>query len=230
MAKAPSPRLPGRFPGTRRAFIGTGLAAVGLAMSAAASLAPLPAQANAALDQADRADIARIEDYLSNIRSLRSEFTQSSSNGDRASGTLYVTRPGRLRFEYDPPTPVLVVADGSFLIYKDTQLGQTSHIPLSSSLAAFLLTDRVSFDKEVRVTGFRRAQGAMRLTVVKTDEPGAGQVTLDFLDNPLRLTQWVVRDAQGIVTRVALVRPQFGVNNPSDLYQVDAGSTQAPDR
>ena len=123
------------------AILRAAAAALLLFVTTAAWAAPAPR-----LSDADRADIARIERYLNDIRTLKTKFNQTNPDGSATSGTIYVQRPGRMRVEYDAPNPVLVVSTGVWLIYNDKRLGQVSYLPLNSSPAAFLVRDSLSFE------------------------------------------------------------------------------------
>jgi outer membrane lipoprotein-sorting protein len=167
----------------------------------------------------DRADLARIEAYLDGVRTVRSSFAQRSSNGEQAQGELYLARPGRLRIEYQPPVPVLVIADGTFLIYYDRNLEQVSHVPLGSTPAGILLDQHISLaEGPLTVTGFERADNSMFVSVARADQPGEGSITLAFDADPLQLQQWSVTDAQGIVTVVTLIEPRFNVDLDRALF------------
>jgi outer membrane lipoprotein-sorting protein len=144
--------------------------------------------------------------------------TQYADNGSVAQGTLYVSRPGRMRLAYDPPSPVLLVADGTFVIYYDKRLQQVSYLPIGSTPAWFLLRDRISLGGGVRVTGFEHRGGVIRVTLVESEEPQAGSVTLTFTDQPLALRQWTVTDAQGHHTTVALSNVRIGGKIDPDLF------------
>lgn len=177
-----------------------------------------PSRAAVSLSPDERQDVQRVEQYLTGLRSMESRFLQATSNGGISKGKLFVKRPGRLRFEYDPPTPILIVADGRHLIYYDAEAEQTSYLPIDSTVASFLLQDPVRLSGSARITGFQRTGDGFRISLVQADEPEAGTVTLYFADNPLRLEQWVVVDAQGIETRVSLVNPQTGVSIDSSKF------------
>lgn len=167
----------------------------------------------------DRAQLARIEEYLNQIRTVRAEFLQLSSNGEQARGQLYLARPGRLRIEYQPPVPILVVADGTFLIYYDSKLEQVSYVPLSSTPASILLQSDISLaESSLLVTGFTREGNMILVSVARADNPGEGTITLSFIEDPLQLAQWSVTDAQGIVTLVKLVEPRFGIDLDRELF------------
>src|SRR3546814_1791629 len=101
-----------------------------------------------------------------------------------------------MRIEYDPPVPHLIIATGNFLIYHEKKLNQTSYLPLSSSLAGFLVRDTIRLSGDVVVTAFEQQKGVVRVTLVKEDEADAGQLTLVFSDDPLQLRQWTVIDGQ----------------------------------
>ena len=181
---------------------------------AAAAIAP-----QLQLGAEDQAELARIEAYLNGIRTVQSSFLQHSSNGQSAEGQLYLSRPGKLRVEYQPPVPVLVVADGTFLIYYDRNLEQVSYIPLASTPASVLLDKHISLaDGALTVTGFERGDDRTLVSLVRTDNPGEGSITLVFSERPLALQQWSVTDAQDIATVVSLVDPRFDVELDRRLF------------
>jgi outer membrane lipoprotein-sorting protein len=177
-----------------------------LAMLVPALAGPAPA----ALSPDDRADLSRIETYLNGLTTMDSRFLQFSRDGV-AQGRIRLDRPGRLRIEYAPPVPVLMVASSRLLMYHDTELKQTTFLPVGSTPAGFLIDEEIALDGEVTVTGFERGPGALRVTLVQTADPDAGSVTLMFEDAPLRLAKWRVIDAQGTEVEVALQEPRFGV-------------------
>ena len=179
-------------------------------------LAPLPALA--ALSEQDRADIARIESYIDGIETLSAKF-QQVENGQVSRGRIYIHRPGRLRVEYDPPVPILMVADGTLLSYVDNELEQVSQMPLRQSTAWFLLRAPMQIQKGVTVTQVNRSPGSLRISMYQTDEPDAGSVELIFQDNPIVLQQWKLVDANNNETSVGLYDVEFGVPLPAKLFK-----------
>ena len=173
----------------------------------------------AALSEADRTDLARIEAYLNGLTTMESRFLQFSEDGV-AEGRIMLDRPGRLRIEYAPPVPVLMIANNFLLMYHDTQLKQTTFLPASETPAALLIDENIKLSGEVTVTAFERAPKAFRVTLEQTDSPDTGSVTLMFEDAPLRLAKWRVIDAQGTAIDVSLLEPRFGVEftNAGDLF------------
>lgn len=173
----------------------------------------------ASLSAEDRADIARVESYFNGITSMRSNFLQASSTGNVAKGVVWLRRPGRMRFEYDPPSPVLITSDGNLLTYQDLELKQTNQIPLFTSPLAMLVDDRVKFGDELIVDGVRKESNVLRITVRQRSEPDQGHVILVFQDKPLSLKQWTIVDAQQVSVKVALLDPEFGVTIPNQLFR-----------
>jgi len=204
------------------AATGLALAVVPPVPAARAQTAPPPAAQSAPRwtpSAQDRADLARIETYLNSLTTLEARFLQVSSNGAVASGRLWMQRPGRMRFEYDPPSPILLVADGTFVIYHDKQLKQTSHIPLGSTPLGILLAERVRLEGTVTVLGLQRGAGELRVTLARAGETGAGTLTLVLSDSPLQLRQWSVVDAQGQEVRVTLQDARSGGRFDPGLFR-----------
>lgn len=198
------------------------LAAAAAAMPLIGTLASGPARAakTAAkqLTAQDRQDIKRVEDYLNGIKSMQARFQQYSKAGGLAHGRIYLRRPGRLRVEYDPPVPVLLVSDGTMVTYYDSELDQRNQVPLSSSPLWFLLRQNVHLERDVTVTDIQRAPGGLKMSMYQTDEPDAGTVTLVFRDPPLQLMHWYLMDSQGQEIQVALFETAYDVELANNLF------------
>lgn len=178
-----------------------------------------PAAAGAQqLSAEDQADIRRVEEYLAGITTMQARFTQFAENAGVTQGDFYLSRPGRMRIEYDPPVPYLYVADGFWLTYWDAELEQRSDVLLGSSLADFITRPDVRLSGDVTVTDVRHADGLIQIELVQTSDPGAGLLTLMFSEEPLTLQRWTVVDAQGLTTEVWLDEPSFGMRLASDLF------------
>jgi outer membrane lipoprotein-sorting protein len=167
----------------------------------------------------DQADIARIEAYLNGLKSLKAHFVQVAADGGVSQGTAWLERPGRMRFQYDPPAPFLLIAGHGVLTFHDRALQQTSNIPLSRTPLGILLADHVVLSGAVTVTAIQRLPGQIQLTLVRTDSPGDGSLTLTFADQPLALRQWTVIDAQRRETRVTLYDVQLGARFDPQLFE-----------
>jgi outer membrane lipoprotein-sorting protein len=174
--------------------------------------------AGAAVSVQDKADLTRVESYLNGIKSLDAKFLQIAPDGSLSEGKLYLLRPGRIRFEYAPPSPILVVADGTWIVFHDDELKQTTRVPLGSTPLSILMRDKVALDGAVTVKRVERQPGSLRVTLFDTDKPKEGQLTLVFSDQPLMLKQWVVEDAQGQSTTVALDKMETNVDFKQSLF------------
>ena len=205
-------------PTARRLLFAVLTAALVAALSPTGAAAAAPVALD--LSKEELGDLARIETYLNSVKTVRARFMQMSSTGGFAEGDFYLLRPGKMRIEYRPPVPILIIADGTWMIYHDHELGQVSYIPLGSTPAGILVDEEVSLQSEdVMVVDFKRDSGTIWVTVVRTDSPEEGSLTLVFNDNPVSLRKWTIVDAQGIVTDVALVDAKFGVPLDSKLFR-----------
>ncbi len=180
---------------------------------------PVSAKAPVALTADQQRLLERVADYLNEITTMQGTFLQISSTGETAEGTILLSRPKHLRIEYEPPTPIVIVANGKFLSYVDTELEQINHIPLEDTPAAFLLRDSFSFTSgELTVTGLEQGSGAVRVSMVQSSDPLAGELTLVLSDSPMVLRKWTIVDAQGVVTSLTLINPRFGFPIPEDRF------------
>ena len=124
-----------------------------------------------------------------------------------------------MRFQYDPPSPLLLVAGHGLVVFHDKSLNQTSNIPLSKTPLGILLADHVRLQGDVTVTGMQRLPGQIQVSLVRTASPGDGTLTLIFADNPLTLRQWTVLDAQRQETRVTLYNVETGGQFDPKLFE-----------
>ncbi|MGQ0664781.1 MAG: LolA family protein [Pseudomonadota bacterium] len=171
------------------------------------------------LSPADQADVARVEEYLNALKTLSARFLQVAPSGEALEGTIYLSRPGRMRIEYDPPSPTLLIAGRGMFIHYDSALKSVIYLPLDATPVGVLLREPVELAGEVSVHAVERGPGSLRLTLVQTKDLRAGKLTLVFHDRPLALANWQVTDAQGAVTRVALIEPRAGVSLDPALFQ-----------
>lgn len=153
--------------------------------------------------------LSKIEGYMNSIETIHAHFQQIASDGSFASGLLVVDRPGRMRFEYDPPHPVLMIATGNTLVYYDRELEEATYIPTSQTPVWFLLRDDISFDKPLSVVELKQRGNSYLLSLVETDEPDQGTVTLQLQADPMKLLRWQIIDGQGMITQITLTDPVF---------------------
>ena len=173
----------------------------------------------ASLNEKERATIVRIEDYLNSIVTMEARFLQVSSNGNYAEGKFHLSRPGKMRLEYDPPVPVLIIVAKGNLIYVDKELQQVSYIDADNTPAGFLVREKISlFSDELIITGFTQEAQALRLNLVRAEDPLEGNLTLVLADRPMQLKKWAVTDAQGVTTTVSLLGTRFGTDIDPEIF------------
>ena len=175
----------------------------------------------AKLSVENQQDLKRIETFLNGMETARAGFLQVSSNGGVATGKLLLSRPGKMRFEYDPPTPIMIIADGTFLIYIDKELKSPIHSWLSTSLIGFLVEEDIKLNGDVTVTKFEKGSNILRVTLARTKDPEQGSITMIFSDQPLALRQWIITDLQGIRTTVTLSNFESGIKIDPKLFIYD---------
>ncbi len=196
-------------PMLRRTLL-TGLAAFAVAT-------PALAQASAqivALEGADRAAaLTRANASLNGVQRLQGRFTQRSPDGSSAGGLFYLQRPGKLRFQYDPPASLLIVSDGSVVSMRDTALRTTERTPLRSTPLHLILADRVDLERNARITRVSRSGDWLMVTARDRTGEMDGQITLQFFGPQAELRSWDVTDATGARTRITL----SGLTQPASL-------------
>ena len=183
------------------------------------SAAPLLLTPSLALAQnLDRAALQRVEAYFNGMTTLRARFLQIAQNGSAAEGTAMIWRPNRMRFEYDPPEPTLLIAaDGQFFHW-DRELRQPTVVAVNATPLGVLLRNPLSLSGDVTVPAMERVGGLLRVTVFRTAAPGEGRITLILEENPMQLRQWEVLDAQNRLTRVTLTRIETGIRFDPFLF------------
>ncbi len=167
----------------------------------------------------DRADLARIETYLNSLRTLRARFLQVAPDGSTSQGNAWLQRPGRMRFEYDKPSPFLLVAGRGSAVFYDKQLNQTTSVPLATTPLGILLADDLKLSGSVTVTAIERQPGSIQVTTQRTSSPKDGSLTLVFADNPLMLRQWAVLDQDRQETRVSLFSIELGGTFDQSMFE-----------
>ncbi|HEX2580699.1 MAG TPA: outer membrane lipoprotein carrier protein LolA [Dongiaceae bacterium] len=173
----------------------------------------------ARLNPQEQAEVARLTDYLNGIGSFSSHFQQYSEEGELATGRIFMRRPGRLRVEYDPPSQLLLVADGIAMNYYDGELDHLEQIPLQLSPLWFLLKEKISLEDDVVLIGYQHSANVFRLSLAQRSEPDAGRVTLEFGDHPLELRRWTITGPNEKQVSVSLYDAQFGVALENEMFK-----------
>jgi outer membrane lipoprotein-sorting protein len=180
----------------------------------------------------DAADIARIEQALNGVETLQTSFHQIASDGQTAEGVLYIRRPGRMRLAYKPPSPLLIIADGTWLVLWDAETKQADRYPLADTALRVLVQRDIKFGGRLAVRKIEKSAGLLRATVYDRERPGDGTITLVFEDSAGRLTlrQWVVVDAQNLTTTVVLGEPKYNIALDAKLFVMNDDRPLDPSR
>ena len=187
----------------------------------ALTLATLPLNFVRASDteRAEFYDVAtRVEGYLNSIETLSAQFLQVDSNGNPTKGRFYLRRPGQLRFEYDDPSPLLIIADGFWFILHDKALGQVNRYPLYKTPLGVLVDEPVSFKKKVKLINAEKGLGVLRIMLVDRANPDDGWISITFTEPPLSLRKWKIKDTQGGTTEVSLTDVKINQKLDPNLF------------
>ena len=203
----------------RRAFIAAVLAAAALAAPLAAVAAPpiLPPPP----DAEDKALVDKAAAYLDGLGQMHGHFLQTDARGTVTQGELYLSRPGKARFDYQSPASLLVVSDGRYVLVYDRRLKTFDRYPLGATPLALFLQRHVRLDENVVVTRVDRFAGGFALTVRDGKKQAQGQIELTFNTMPMALRQWTITDAQGARTTIRISDLEPVANLDPSLFVLD---------
>ena len=166
--------------------------------------------------------VAAVESYFNSIRTLQSRFVQSNPGGTVVQGTLSVRRPGRMRFEYDPPSKLKIVADGVQVTLWDIANRDFGQWPIGWTAASFLVKEPLVLQGgDLTVEKVERADGMLQLTMSQTRKPQEGKVIVRLAENPMMLRGWTIIDSRGQRVDVSLSDPKTGMQLADSLFKYD---------
>ncbi len=174
----------------------------------------------------DAAKLDKLSAYLNAIHTLKSNFVQLGPEGDMVQGEFSLSRPGKLRFSYNPPSPVLIVATDGSIYVKNSRLNTVDRTALSDTPLDILLNKDVDLRHNTAVTGIEEQPGALVVHARANTTRSQSNITLVFSYPGIELRQWMVKDNQGGTTTVALSGVQTGIALPDGLFAAptkDAG-------
>ncbi len=177
----------------------------------AVSVMALPVS-NATGSTQDDADLDRVSDYLNELRTLKGKFFQLDDDGTESQGVFFLSRPGKLRFEYiSPPEFPTLVASGKWVTLENHQLKTVNRYPLKATPLKILLKKNVNLSKDTDIIAIDRSPGMLSVTARERTGKAQGELTMIFAEPALELRHWVVRDSNGYTTRVSLTDMQRDV-------------------
>lgn len=179
------------------------LAILGIATGA---LWPLSATAAdpTTLNEDDQRDVTRAIRYIEALTSEQSRFVQTDARGGRSEGTFYLQRPGKARFDYDPPSGLSIASDGHEVRVVDRRLKTIHAYPLGLTPLGLFLARDVRLDRGVVVTQVTHTADGLTIVAEDAHKKTRGRIALTFSDAPFALTGWTITDARGTTVTVRL--------------------------
>ena len=189
----------------------------------------VPANIFASFDANQKAQAARVSSYLSSLNTLVGNFVQVGPDGAKTKGDFYIQKPGKVRFEYDPPTPIAMIADGSSLAVRDRKLATQDIYPLSQTPLRYLLSDRIDLLKDTNVVNVTADDQYITVTIEeKSAIIGTSRLMLMMGAKDNQLKQWTVTDPQGYDTTVAVYNLDTSKKLDPGLFKIDFTNYQTP--
>jgi outer membrane lipoprotein-sorting protein len=166
---------------------------------------PIRPPESVAYDGSQRALVDRASTYLSSLQSLTGDFVQIGPDGSRSVGKFYLQKPGRVRFEYEPPSPIDVIADGHSVIVRDRNLATQDLYPLSQTPLRYLLAEQIDLARDTKVAAVSQDNAFITVTIEERQLLiGTSRLVLMFSAKDMQLREWTVTDPQGYETMVAV--------------------------
>ena len=189
----------------------------------------VPTNIFASFDANQKAQAAKVSNCLSSLQTLVGNFVQVGPDGTKTKGNFYIQKPGKVRFEYDPPTPIAIIADGSSLAMRDRNLATQDIYPLSQTPLRFLLSDRLDLLKDANVVNVTSDDRFVTITIEeKRALIGTSRLMLMVGAKDGQLKQWTVTDPQGYDTTVAIYNLDSTKKVDPSLFKIDFTNYQTP--
>jgi outer membrane lipoprotein-sorting protein len=175
-----------------------------------------------ALSPEQRAIVERVDNYLSNMQVLSGKFVQVGPDGRRTQGDFYISKPGKVRFEYDDPSPIELIADGQSVVVRDRRLATQDVYPLSQTPLRFLLSDHVNLMKDTSLVAVYSDDVFVTVVVEeKNGLVGTSRLMMMFAAKDMQLKQWTVTDPQGYDTTVAVYNLNTTQRPDPGMFKID---------
>ncbi len=185
------------------------------------ALAPVLALTLAVPAFADKIPLATLSAYLNGLTTAQAKFTQVNSDGSLSTGTIYIRRPGRVRFEYNTDKTLVLASGGTVAVFDPKSNQPPQQYPLSRTPLNLILAANVDLGRSNMVVGHTSDDKTTTVVAQDPDHPDYGSISLVFTANPTELRQWTVTDDSGSKTVVILQNLQTGVDLPASLFSID---------
>jgi outer membrane lipoprotein-sorting protein len=215
----PAPKKPATQPSTQ----GASPPAMQILPDPAANVIvpPKAGGATATFDDKQRALVDKVSSYLSSVQTLVGDFVQVGPDGRRTEGQFFLQKPGRVRFAYNPPTPVDVVADGRSVMVRDRNLATQELYPLSQTPLRFLLSDHIDLMRDTNLISVSADDTFVTVVVEEKHVlTGTSRLMMMFGAKDMQLRQWTVTDPQGFDTTVAVYNLDTTTKPDPDMFRI----------
>ncbi len=162
--------------------------------------------------------VSSVTKYLNGFRNMEGYFVQIGPYGKYTSGRFFLSRPGRVRFEYEPPSPLMIVADGTWVSVENRKLKTSEHYPLSATPLKVILADKIDLLKDADITKVFQDEKYVTLTLKDKGSTEQGELTLVFEATQMVIKEWIVVDGQGFQTRIAVSDMVTGIKQDPNLF------------
>jgi outer membrane lipoprotein-sorting protein len=160
----------------------------------------------------------KIENFFINLNTLEANFIQVSPSGNISNGKIFIDLPGKLRLDYIQPSNLLITSKGFWLVIQDRKLKSTNNIPIQQTPFSILLDKNINFNNKKIILDLKKSLGIITLNVKLAENTQAGELILEFSDNPFILKKWIIKDIIGDETTVFIQNSKLGHKLPFILF------------
>ena len=160
----------------------------------------------------------KIENFFVSLNTLEADFIQVSPSGNISNGKIFIDLPGKLRLDYNKPSNLLITCKGFWLVIQDRKRKSTNNIPLQQTPFSILLDKKINFNNNKIILDLKNSLGIISLKVQLAENVKAGELILEFSDNPFILKKWIIKDIIGDETTVLIQNTKFGHKLPFELF------------
>jgi outer membrane lipoprotein-sorting protein len=181
-----------------------------------------PATTTTGFTTSQRAQVDKVSAYLTSMQQLVGNFVQVGPDGSRVRGEFYIQKPGKVRFEYEPPSRIEIIADGQSVVVRDRKLATQDLYPLSQTPLRFLLSERIDLLRETNVVGVRADDTFVTITIEERQAlVGTSRLMMMVGAKDFQLKQWTITDPQGYDTTVAVSNLDNSKRPDPSLFRID---------
>ena len=160
----------------------------------------------------------KIENFFVKLNTLEADFIQVSPSGTISNGKIFIDLPGKLRLDYIKPSNLLITSKGFWLVIQDRNRKSTNNIPIQETPFSILLDKKINFNNKSIILNLKKTLGIISLRIQLAENVKAGELTLEFSENPFILKKWIIKDIFGDKTTVLIQNTKYGRKLPFTLF------------